>query len=331
MARRIFRILLLVLFSQQLFAHGFLPARLEIEEISPERYMVMWEPNDSAESGELVGLQALSLGLPDTCHKSPIVSPSDKAQYFQLDCSNSSLRGQTISVRGLAWNKMEALVSVRLLGNVHHKIILKNQQAEFQVSRDRQSRGYLAGFFQSGVWHIWMGWDHLLFLLTMLFLFRTWKQRVQVITAFTVGHSLSLFMATMKWLVPPAGPIEVLIAWTIAFAAYEVLREGKRAGPSLTYSLPWVVTGIFGFIHGFGFASVLREAGVQGSEAIAPLLAFNLGVEAGQLLVVFISLAFAASFRLFVSSAIWRNRLKIGISYTTGSLAMFWVFERLLV
>ena len=136
-------------------------------------------------------------------------------------------------------------------------------------------------FLKLGVEHIGTGYDHLLFLFGLLIVTRTFKSAFTVITAFTLAHSITLAVATFNVFTLPARYTEPLIAVSIIYVGVEnLLRHGDPKGR-------WMLTFAFGLIHGFGFASVLRDLGV-GSNGIGvamPLFSFNLGVEAGQIAV----------------------------------------------
>jgi len=137
-------------------------------------------------------------------------------------------------------------------------------------------------FLKMGVQHIWTGYDHLLFLFGLLIVTRNFKSSIQIITCFTIAHSITLALATLNFV--PISPrfstrvVEPCIAASIVYVGLENLwRGGDPKGR-------WLLTFAFGLIHGFGFASVLREHAVNagGSGILVPLVAFNLGVELGQ-------------------------------------------------
>lgn len=134
-------------------------------------------------------------------------------------------------------------------------------------------------FLRLGIEHILLGVDHLLFLAGLLIVAREWRQLVVVITMFTAAHSLTLGLAAFNVVNLPGRVTEPLIAASILFVGVEnILRRGEPRAR-------WAVTFLFGLIHGFGFASVLRELGLgaQGQGIALPLFSFNLGVEIGQL------------------------------------------------
>ena len=179
-----------------------------------------------------------------------------------------------------------------------------------------------AGFLKLGVEHILTGYDHLLFLFALLVVTRDFKSALKVITCFTIAHSITLGVATFDLLHLSSRIVEPLIAVTIVYVGVEnILARGDPHGR-------WMLTFAFGLIHGFGFASVLREMGVgahSGGVAM-PLFSFNLGVELGQLAVAVIALPI-----------IWQLRkketfLRRGVpvcSVIVAVLGAFWLVERI--
>lgn len=144
------------------------------------------------------------------------------------------------------------------------------------------------GFLTLGIEHILTGYDHLLFLFALLLVTRQFISAVKIVTCFTIAHSITLALATFNVVNIPSRIIEPLIAATIVYVGVENIilkREPKRR---------WLLTFFFGLIHGFGFASVLRELGISSGSTgiIVPLFSFNLGVEIGQIAVAAILLPF---------------------------------------
>ena len=140
-------------------------------------------------------------------------------------------------------------------------------------------------YFLLGIEHILAGWDHLAFLFGLLAVGGKLRDAVKIITSFTVAHSLTLALATFNWINIPSSVVEPIIAASIIYVAFEnIVRDNFRKR--------WLLTFAFGLIHGCGFASVLRELGVgaEGTGVARPLIFFNLGVEAGQLVIAAIML-----------------------------------------
>jgi len=139
-------------------------------------------------------------------------------------------------------------------------------------------------FVRSGVHHIAIGPDHILFVIGLLLPGGRLRRLLAIITAFTVGHSVTLALATLSIVDPPARVVEPLIALSIVFVGADNLWVGSRDRDVRT----WVAL-VFGLVHGFGFASVLRDVGLPASALGVSLFAFNLGVELGQALIVVVA------------------------------------------
>lgn len=174
-------------------------------------------------------------------------------------------------------------------------------------------------FFKLGVLHILGGYDHLLFLCALLLAARGMKDVVRTTTAFTVGHSITLALGALGVVAAPAAIVEPVIALSIVWAGVESLRrpEGSR----------WLLAGVFGLVHGFGFAGALRDLGIgTSSMAIAmPLGSFNAGVEAGQIAVA--ALVWPAIRQLHVRPAL-RLRLAPVCSVLIVIAGAYWFAQR---
>jgi hydrogenase/urease accessory protein HupE len=136
-------------------------------------------------------------------------------------------------------------------------------------------------FLLMGVRHIWTGYDHLLFLFGLLIVTKNFGSSIKIITCFTIAHSITLAVATLSLVQISSRVVEPLIAASIVYVGIENLFRGDDPKGR------WLLTFAFGLIHGFGFASALRELGVgsNGSSIAAPLVSFNLGVEIGQIII----------------------------------------------
>jgi hypothetical protein len=191
-------------------------------------------------------------------------------------------------------------------------------------------RQYLA----DGMWHIWIGYDHILFLLSLLLpavlvrvgndwepaasLKRSLVEVLKVVTAFTLAHSITLSLAALQVISLPSRIVESTIAASVVFAALNNLRgtiEKKR----------WVMAFVFGLIHGFGFASVLADLGLPQQALVLALVGFNLGVEVGQMaiVVVFVPIAFALRRTKF-----YRHGVLTFGSIAVAIVAGYWFIQR---
>lgn len=192
-----------------------------------------------------------------------------------------------------------------------------------------------AAFIREGVWHIWTGYDHILFLLALLLpgslrlSAREWEpvvsfrvvlgEVVRIVTAFAVAHSLTLSLAVLGWVHPPARLVECTIAASVILAAANNIRPICRGRA-------WLVAFVFGLVHGFGFANALADLGLRPGQVAGALLAFNLGVEAGQLAIV---LALLPALFVWRDRVFYRNLLLPVGSCAIALVASFWLAERL--
>jgi hypothetical protein len=171
-------------------------------------------------------------------------------------------------------------------------------------------------YFKLGVKHIFLGYDHIAFLIALLFVKR-FLDLLKVITAFTVAHTLTLALAVLQIVRLPPQLVEIGIAATIMYVAAENLWT-KNTGHR------WMLTFGFGLVHGFGFANVLRELGLPSSGLARSLVCFNLGVEAGQIVIV------GALWPVlwWTSRQIWSARVRLGVSIAIFLFGAAWFVER---
>ncbi|HEY9250377.1 MAG TPA: HupE/UreJ family protein [Rariglobus sp.] len=191
-----------------------------------------------------------------------------------------------------------------------------------QARAGERTAGTFGGFLLLGIEHIWTGYDHLLFLFGMLLVCRTLRPVAVIITAFTLAHSLTLAVATLGWISLPGSFVEPAIAASIIYVGVEnLLRKGTepRGRGWLTFA--------FGLVHGFGFASVLADLGVgrDGTGIGQPLLAFNLGVELGQLAVAAVVLPLLLRLRRYPVVA---GRVLPASSMVIVLAGTWWLLER---
>lgn len=176
-----------------------------------------------------------------------------------------------------------------------------------------------------GMLHIWMGWDHLAFVLCLCLLTRG-RQLLWLVTAFTAGHSISLALAFFHVIDVPVPPVEAVIALSIAFMAREALRSNGMSDTPSAMKRHVTVVALFGLLHGLGFASALGELGVPDSERVPGLVFFNVGVEIGQL--AFVACVTAVMIGLRAISA--AQPVRLAALYGVGAIGCFWMIERVM-
>jgi hypothetical protein len=220
-------------------------------------------------------------------------------------------------------------------GAAAQALVFGTDSAEQNLAMEPTSGWHtLSQYLVDGVWHIWIGYDHILFLLALLLpavlvrragrwegapgFPRALKEVVKVVTAFTLAHSITLSLAALQVISLPSRLVESAIALSVVVAALNNLRgtiEGRR----------WVMAFCFGLLHGFGFASVLADLGLPQGALVLALVGFNLGVEVGQLTIVaaFLPLAFMLRKTLFYRKGV----LTFG-SLIVAALASWWFVQR---
>ena len=203
------------------------------------------------------------------------------------------------------------------------------QQLIFNASTDEHTyylgttQGALAvmrTFVPSGIHHIMIGPDHILFLVGLLLMGGTWMVLVRIVTAFTLGHSVTLTLAALDLVSPPATVIEPAIALSIVFVGADNLVRGD--GRDLR---GWVAL-VFGLVHGFGFANVLREFGLPREALGWSLFSFNVGVEIGQLAIVLAVASVLAAIRR--RSRVLGSRVAFAGSIVVIAAGTYWFVQR---
>lgn len=322
--RRLWLPLTLLLAAPTVMAHESRPAYLEINEVAPARYSVLWRT--PVNSGVLLPVR---LTLPDCSHDltTPTVRdlPDSRIERRLIECSNG-LAGNRIDFVGLQNTITDVLVRVQLLDGGQSTTLVHPSGASILIPRARSLGDVARAYVAYGFEHILGGIDHLLFLLGLLLIVRGKRRVVGTVTAFTVAHSLTLAAATLGWVHVPQGLVEAIIALSIVFVAVEVVH-GLHGHPGITARAPWLVAFCFGLLHGFGFAGALAEVGLPGNAIPTALLFFNVGVELGQL--AFVASVMAAIVLLRRLSFTPRHWTRWIPPYAIGGIASFWMLQRI--
>ncbi|MGI1660901.1 HupE/UreJ family protein [Palleronia sp. KMU-117] len=322
--------LLLPSMAQRVSAHALEPGFLEVQALGGDEWRVAWRKPQVA--GAPMAIDAV---LPEGCEPRRGPAPTFDGRAFLagwIATCPGGLAGGEIHIDGLDKTRTDVLVRYTPeVGDTAQAMRLTAASPGFTIPERLGPGGIFASYFALGVDHILKGIDHLLFVLMLLLLVRDWRKLLGAVTAFTAAHSLSLAAASLGWIVVPAPPVEAIVALSIAFLAAELLHppdEKKR----LTERFPWLVAFAFGLLHGLGFARALLEIGLPEGDVPLALLAFNLGVEAGQILFIATVLALGVALARLYPAA--RAALAPGaaglraVAYGVGTLAAFWVVER---
>lgn len=321
----------LVLFVSGARAHEFRPAALVLVAHEGGDVGVRFSPPAITARGPATG--ALRPVPPEHC---AVIDPQ------RWSCGARGLAG-TLAVAGMASDPVDVIVHVRWPDGAELRARLDPETPSLVLPRGAvvdgpwQAVGTYVGL---GGEHILRGLDHLLFLAALLLLGGRLPDHLRTITAFTVGHGLALVSQSLHPLPVPGAWVEACIAASIVIAAAEALlpsasrggetsrrvaprREALRPASQRSAAWPWALA--FGCVHGLGFAGALAGLGLPPEHRAWALVGFNLGVEAGQLAVVLVLLAAAATASRFPAH---RERLRRALAFAVGSIAVAWTLER---
>lgn len=298
----------LSLWSAPAGAHEMSMAEMQVRETSPGEFFWQWGPTEKrAAKDDLTPI------WPENC----------VADGSTLHCGEDGLSG-ALSVQGVGKAYSAALIKITWRNGESRVYTLTGSQPSVQIhggAEDRRGMGQVASaYLVLGVEHILSGIDHLLFVISLLFLVGFNRRLLWTITAFTAAHSLTLALSALGWLVLRPPPVEASIALSIVLVAGEALHTQQ----TLSRRWPALVAFLFGLVHGLGFAGALKEIGLPENHMLTALLTFNVGVEIGQLMTV---LAAWALWRV-ASRWAWFAAARTPALYGIGAVASFWAWSR---
>lgn len=303
-------VLVLALASSPAWAHEFRPATLALRAHEGGEVTVRFAP------------PAVTARGPTSAALQPVPPPHCEAVApHRWSCGGQGLTG-TLSMAGLASDPVDVLVHVRWPDGSELRTRLEPDSPSVVLPRGAAVAGpgaAIATYFGIGGEHILGGWDHLLFLVALLLLGGRPLDHLRTITAFTVGHGLTLLCHSLHPLPVPGPWVEACIGASIAITAISAQARHPPRGRAWTWALA------FGLVHGLGFAGALAQLGLPPAQRGWALLGFNLGVEAGQLAVVLSLLTLAA---LVPRTSAIRERLRRGLAFAVGSVAVALTLQR---
>ena len=311
----------LCLLTSTACAHRFAPSALTITQLNDSEYSVTWKtPLQS------ITTTPLRVELPALCEAlqtSPWV-PEGTGKVRQLSVScNGQLTGSTIRIHGLPEHQTSVVLALNLVNGIQHQAVLTPRSQTFVVPREPNPWQVIGRYTVLGGEHIWAGIDHLLFVMGLLMLVGGGTRLYITITAFTLGHSVTLAMVTLGLFRYPVALIELLIAASVLLLAVELTRPG---GSSRLWRSPWWLAGVFGLLHGMGFAGALAETGLPQRHAPLALLFFNIGIELGQLSFIAVSLVLKAVVkRTMPLRPVAFDQMPVLV---LGTLSAMWCIER---
>lgn len=310
--QRAFLSVVLVVSGAEACAHEMTMADLTMREVAPKEFVWAW------------GVPGKN--TPISQDLTPVWPEGCVGDAKTVRCGERGLAG-SLAVNGIGKNYSAVILRITWQGEQRSTFTLtKNQPAArlFGSARDERDAGQVAQtYFVLGIEHILSGIDHLLFVISLLLLVGFKRQLLATITLFTVAHSLTLAASALGALTLRPPPVEAVIALSIVLVSAEALSQKD----TITRRWPGIVAFVFGLIHGLGFAGALKEIGLPEQHANMALLTFNLGVEAGQLVVIALAWLVVLVSRKFT----WTTTARQVILYGIGSISVFWTLSRIAV
>lgn len=308
----------LAILAAPAFAHESRPLFVEITEVAGAVSLRSVAPP----SVDAANAPAIRLSAPCA-----LVSERRRGpRTIEADYRCERLAGVRLEIDWPAFNpSLTTIVRAQLGDGEMRTAILEPGDASWALPEPHSFAGVAKSYFIIGVEHIVFGADHLLFLAGLLFIAGTFRRAIVTATGFTLAHSLTLALAALDIVRVSVPAVEAVIALSIVFLAAEIARGNRTM---IAWRRPALVAGVFGLVHGAGFAAALSEIGLPAGDKISALLFFNLGVEAGQVAIilgVFGALSTASRvLRAPARSAAFARPL----GYALGVVAAFWFIER---
>ncbi len=333
-------ILLAVLTTANAHADEYRPAFLELIQVTDQDFDVLWKVPARGEFR-----LSIYVRFPEN---SEIITPVRSTfiggafiERFSLRSENGLVGGEVV-IEGLTGLSTDVLVRIERTDGSTEVARLAAANPSFIVQGSLTRLEIATTYTLFGIEHILEGLDHLLFVTCLLLIAGTGRRILITITGFTIAHSITLTLAALDLVHLPTPPIEAVIALSIVFLAREIALQRRD---TLTWRYPIAVSASFGLLHGFGFASALSEIGLPRTEIPAALLAFNVGVEIGQIL--FVSAMIVAVW-IVTTGVNYRGagqivdaqrvtpldllrRAEKPVAYLVGGVAMIWTVQRTMV
>lgn len=316
-------------------AHEIRPAYLKVTQLGTSD-LVSYDDVDLEESSGKVFYEAslrqpqiegrfLGLDLATNCTTTPRSASLSGEALIEVSILRCNEEGLTqIEIIGLERTMIDTLVSITdTQGSVSNHLITA-QEASLDLS---VAAAALPVYLLIGFEHLVLGYDHILFVLMLLYLVSRPRQILWVVSSFTLAHSLTLALSAFGIVIVAQRPIEAAIAASIVLLAYETLTNKQ----SLSHRTPALVAFAFGLIHGLGFAGALSEIGLPENSRLGALVLFNVGIELGQILIVLAAMAGVFVIRSIARTRLngrWQARLNAAPAIAIGGIASYWFIER---
>ncbi len=321
-SKKISVFLFFVLLTLNGWSHEIRPAYLQIIQTSETTYEVFWKVPSMGDAVPKIHPIFPPFFTVEELNR-PNQIPGSVVYSYKIS-SKETLQGKILTIEGLNKTLIDALVTVTYLNGEKVTLMLQPDKDSSIIPGETSTYDVIKTYSKLGIEHILFGIDHLLFVLALILITKGRWKILKTITAFTIAHSITLSLAALGYVNFPTPPVEAVIALSIIFLAIEIIKnlQGKQ---TLTSKKPWLVAFTFGLLHGFGFAGALANIGLPQQDIPWALAFFNIGVELGQIAFV---LAVLVIIKLLSYKKQWPMYLKKIPAYAIGSLATFWMIER---
>ncbi len=255
-------------------------------------------------------------GLPSNLSLTPSTHSSLLLQYFWVQPINQLQMSYDLFIPGVTTAR--CLAQVRYGNQINNVVFTPNANNAALI--DLPISQQISSFIGLGIEHIWTGYDHILFLISLLMLGGELRYLLKVVTAFSLSHSVTLFLAALNIISVPSRWVEILIALSIAYIAAENLWSKKPKAR-------WQLAFGFGLIHGLGFSSVMQELELPRTNLLTSIASFSVGIELGQFAIVLLAYACLFYLRKFPWDLTIRRLISAGVIV----MSLIWLWERVFV
>jgi hydrogenase/urease accessory protein HupE len=310
-----------VLFSASSLADKLAPSLLQIDEVQADHYQVLWRtPMGAKVSPEPI--------LPESCQSDTpsIAQENTKLERRWFATCDGGLNGKTLAVNALAASQTIAMLRFQPLTGNLQQVVLTPEVPKYSVPKTNNDESVFIQYIGLGFEHILGGTDHLFFVTALLLLAGSWLGVVKTVSAFTLGHSVTLALVSFELITVWPPLVELSIAATILILALELSRPRLSDKQPYIKRHPWLVASLFGLIHGLGFAGALQEIGIPASDVVSALLAFNVGIELGQL--AFVGVVSITFYLVRQQSEQIYNYTELATITAIGGVSVYWCLDR---
>ncbi|MBM4202657.1 MAG: HupE/UreJ family protein [Gammaproteobacteria bacterium] len=297
-------------------AHEVRPAFLQLAEKEDRSWTMLWK------QPVLEGRQLPLSPVFEPACEAVAAGPEEftgtaRLARFTLACDPSTT---VLTIQGLSATLTDVMVRIDREDGSTVNHLLRPERPSVDLADPTPAA---SAYLWLGIEHLLFGIDHVLFVIGLVLFIPGRLDLIKTITAFTLAHSVTLALSVLELVTVPQAPVEAIIALSILFLARElVIEPGRRS--LLTTARPWIMALLFGLLHGLGFAGVLSEIGLPRDQLAMSLLLFNVGIEAGQLIVIAVMLALLWLQQRFSQS----HTPELAYSWIMGSVAGMWTLDR---